>query len=130
MRRHSPEQAAVHHDVGLAGEVQQYLPISCFLDRAPPNACWRCATRAGCCTVEVKQLDAPRAAGQGFDLQHIGAQVGQQAGDGVGIAAGEVEHPQTSSGSSSRSFSPTTAFLAGAEPGITCYSRPGCGVPQ
>lgn len=58
---------------------------------APRCACWRCARQTGCSPRPASAEHRARGFRSGFDLEHVGAQVGEQARHRVAVAARQVE---------------------------------------
>ena len=95
VRRGPAGNAGVDDDVGRAGQIQQSLPVA--LDG-------RVEHRAALVGVVQRERDtgtaqswergAGRAAAGRFDLEDLGAEVGQDAADRVALAVRQIEHAQ------------------------------------
>lgn len=86
--------ATVDHDVGGARQVEQSLPVRGAIGVEYRAALVGVVHREGdACAPDGGQRGSPLATAGRFDLQHVGAEVGEQAADAVGLCAAQVQNP-------------------------------------
>ena len=88
-----PGTSAVHHDVGGTGQIEQPYPVG-FVGGIQHRAAFVRVVQHECDARSLhrrRRVSGAAAAGR-LDLQHVGAEIGEDAADPVGFGAAEIEH--------------------------------------